>query len=725
MPTIAVSSGDIMNADSRRLYPSMSFFATCPLYLESLLADELVALGAQSVQATQAGVAFEGPLECAYRAVLWSRLASRILMPLGTFEIADESDIYAAVMTIDWPEVFAVDQRFALSFSARRSRLKSPAFATLKAKDAIVDQFRDRGGRRPDVDTDDPQVRIDLFADGGQLTVSLDLAGRSLHQRGYRDHRGSAPLKENLAAALLMRAGWPQMHGTGAGLMDPFCGSGTIVIEGALMAADIAPGSLHSRYGLHGWRQHDTALWHQLTREVRERRQTGLDSLDTILVGSDRDPDALAVAQRSGRRAGLDEVIQWRQQPMHQARPATERGLVLSNPPWGERLGDELALTPLYHRFGQVLREQFAAWDAAVLTRGDTLGRAMGLHAGKDYRFRHGPLDCRLLLFGTIADQRPPAASGIDMLSNRLVKNQRRLRHLTGRDGVTCYRLYDADLPEYNAAVDVYGEHLHIQEYQAPKDIPINTAQRRLRELVTAAALHADADSSRIHIKTRQRQRGDEQYERQARTGEFLTVREGGLKFLVNLDDYLDTGLFADHRITRGMIRDLAPQREVLNLFCYTATASVYAAAGGATAVTSVDLSRTYLDWGKRNFEINGLADYPARFIRADVMDWVAGEQASYDLIFVDPPTFSNSKSMTDSFDIQRDHPALLADCVKRLKPGGVLIFSCNARRFDMQFDDEAWQSREITGQTLPVDFQRARTHHRAWRIEAAAAQST
>ena len=304
------------------------------------------------------------------------------------------------------------------------------------------------------------------------------------------------------------------------------------------------------------------------------------------------------------------------------------------------------------------------------------------------------------------------------MVANRLRKNRRRLSPWLRREGISCYRVYDADIPEYAAAVDIYHGHPHIAEYAAPKSVPDDTANRRLEALVQAVCSVFEVPAGeRVAVKRRERQKGTGQYQRLEQTGERLVVSEGAVKALVNLHDYLDTGLFLDHRPLRTWVSREAKGRHFLNLFSYTGAATLHAAAGGATTSTSVDASATYLDWFGANLALNGFSDRQHRAIRADVRSWLAEETRQYDLIMLDPPSFSNSKRH-DDFDVQRDHYALLELAMARLTGEGILYFSTNSRRFKLDARAlETWQVSDVTQQSIPEDFRRNQRIHACWRI--------
>jgi 23S rRNA (guanine2445-N2)-methyltransferase / 23S rRNA (guanine2069-N7)-methyltransferase len=705
-----------------------AYFATCPKGMEYLLRDELTALGAPEAREALAGVHFSGTLATAYRACLWSRLASRVLLPLAEFDAATDDALYAGVQAIDWSRHLAAHATLAVDAHTAQSKLTHSQFIAQRVKDAVVDQFRQQGGTRPGVDTDEPDVRLNLHLKRDRATLSLDLAGSPLHRRGWRELQGEAPLKENLAAAILLRARWLEAYAQGGALVDPMCGSGTLLIEAALMAADVAPGWRRDYYGFLGWQQHDIALWRGLLDEARARAEAGLKALRACFFGSDLDPRMVQTAKRNAQEAGVAGFLSLeRRDVAHLAPPAgVARGLVVTNPPYGERLGERAAMPALYRQLGERLRTQFPGWRAAVLVGDAELGRALGLAAEKKYALYNGALETPLLTFEIRAhDAAPrelkPLSDGARMLKNRLEKQLRHLRKRLAREGIACFRAYDQDLPEYAAAIDVYAKQggepwLHVQEYRAPATVPPETARLRLREIARVAGEVFGVPRERIAIKTRERGKGGSKYGQFDQRGEFVAVDEGGLSFLVNLTDYLDTGLFLDHRQVRARLRELAAGKRFLNLFAYTATASVYAAAGGAKDTTSVDLSATYLDWASKNLALNGFTGERHRLVQADALAFLRQDRGHYGLIYVDPPTFSNSKRAED-FDVQRDHVALLDACGERLVNDGVIVFSNNFRRFKLDADAlaERFAIEDWSGPSIPFDFARHADIHGCW----------
>ncbi len=712
---------------------NQAWLATCPKGLESLLANELQSLGAIAVKETVAAVHFEGALEVAYRACLWSRLANRVLMPLHSFMLNQADDLYQHCNDIAWERHLTAAQSIAIDFIGTSRLIDNSMFGSQRVKDAVVDRIRRVEGERPNVDPKNPDIRIQARLHKGRVSVALDMSGESLHRRGYRTGQGSAPIKENLAVALLLRSGWPEIAATGGALLDPMCGSGTLIIEGAMMAADIAPGLLRSQYGFDKWLQHDQELWDSLVIEAQERKTLGLEKLELDIRGYDANPRVLEFTNQNIENVGLDEHIRIAHKPIDQfGKPTAEHGLLLTNPPYGERLGEIDQLIPLYQKLGTVLQKNFAGWKAAIFTGNVDLARETDLSPSKQYSLYNGSIACKLLVFTDMTSKSARIAErlstpapaqqlteGAQMVLNRLKKNQRRLDAWRKKSAVSCYRLYDADIPEYAVAVDIYDQSIHVQEYAPPSTISDKLARERFAEVKQAIKRFAADYRGKIHYKERRRQKGDSQYERSAEgASDIIEVSEGRARFEVNLSDYLDTGLFLDHRPVRALIGELVKGKRFLNLFCYTATATVQAALAGAKSSLSIDMSNTYLDWAERNFALNSLNSSQHQLLRADCTKWLETEGELFDVIFLDPPTFSNSKKMDSVLDIQRDHGDMIRATMAKLAPQGVLIFSNNFRKFKLDtLTERQFSCENITPQTLDKDFERNPRIHNVWKI--------
>ncbi|WP_193164055.1 bifunctional 23S rRNA (guanine(2069)-N(7))-methyltransferase RlmK/23S rRNA (guanine(2445)-N(2))-methyltransferase RlmL [Microbulbifer hainanensis] len=719
---------------------SLEFTATCPKGLEGLLAQELRELGATDTREQPAAVYFHGTLELAYRCCLWSRLANRVLLRLAQEPIGDAEDLYRAVAALPWEQHINPSGRLWLQFSGTNREIRNSQFGAQKAKDAIVDRLRREAGARPEVDKQHPDLTVALRLHRDKLDIAIDLSGDSLHRRGYRTHIGAAPLKENLAAALLLRAGWPKIAAEGGALLDPMCGSGTILIEGAMMAADIAPGLLRDNFGFERWLNHQSDIWLKLREEALERRRAGLQREMPEIRGYDADAKVLFAAEANIARAGLERQVRVSCRPVAAFKVPSHRevkpGLVLTNPPYGERLGEQEALRETYAELGRQLKKEFPGWLAGVFTGNPELGHATGLRSHKQYQMYNGSIPSQLLLFhvreqqGDRVDSAPRLSAEAEMVANRLRKNLRTTGKWAKKSNIDCYRLYDADLPEYAAAVDLYRSiegqlFAHVQEYRAPASIAEDKARARLRDLVRAVQVVLEIPQRQICIKERRRhshKASGSQYQKREEGSDSFWVREYGAELEVNLRAYLDTGLFLDHRPVRQYLHEHARGKKLLNLFCYTATGTVQAALGGCEQSTSVDMSKTYQAWSARNFRRNNLDPYRHQLVEADCLQWLESAQQNrrghYDLIFLDPPSFSNSAKMRGVLDIQRDHGILIRQCMALLAPGGTLVFSNNLRSFKMDGD----VAEEFVVEKLDLldrDFQRNPKIHNVWKIVA------
>ncbi len=699
----------------------LRFFATAPRGVAFLLADELRALGANDVRERSAGVDFTGDLMLGYRACLWSRLASRVLLQLADYEADDADSLYAGAAALDWDAIHAPGSSIAVEVNGTTPALNNTHFSALKVKDAIVDRLRDKRGERPSVDPADPDLGIHVLMRKGRALLSFDLASRPLHRRGYRRKAGSAPLRENLAAAILIRAGWSSVAEQRGALLDPMCGSGTLPIEAALIAGDVAPGLLWGTAGPRGWRAHDRRAWHGLLVEAADRQEAGAEGMPPI-VGCDADAGVLETARANAAAATVAECIRFETGRAETVSPPAESGLVIVNPPYGERLEHDRSLVPLYTAFGERLRSRFGGWQAAILTPTPELGFHLGLRSHRQGTFFNGPIECRLLEFEIGSPPEAPAKAGAKGgapdFENRLRKNLRQLRRWVDRDGIECYRVYDQDLPEYALAIDVYGRFVHVQEYAPPKSVDPVKARKRLDAALAVIPGVLRVAPGDLYLKQRKKGKGGARYGKLGASGEYHEVREGQARFLVNFTDHVDTGLFLDHRPVRALIGEEAAGKRFLNLFCYTATATVHAALGGASSSVSVDMSNTYLEWARRNFALNGVDGKRHTLVHADCTKWLAGDGERFDLVFLDPPTFSSSKKMEGVLDVQRDHVELIEAAMRRVAPGGSLLFSTNNRKFKL---DEAalaaYSIEDLSRQLLPEDFKRRPNIHRVWRI--------
>jgi 23S rRNA (guanine2445-N2)-methyltransferase / 23S rRNA (guanine2069-N7)-methyltransferase len=719
--------------------------ATVPRGFSDLLATEIAALGGLALKETAGGVSFDGPLAVGYRACLESRLASRVLLEVGRAPIGSTEDLYALAHGIDWREHLDPKGTLACEFTGKHPAINNTHFGALKLKDGICDQLREATGDRPTIETTRPDLRVHAHSQRNEVTLLIDLAGDSLSRRGYRLAGGEAPLRENIAAGILMRAGWPRIAAAGGEFLDPMCGSGTFVIEAAWMATNTAPGLLRDFWGFQAWRGHDSGLWKDVVDAAKSRMQ---EQLPVVMRGSDRNRGAIATAQQNARRAGVGRDLIFEHCEIAEQRPQNDDpeappGLLCVNPPYGQRIPGSDEAAEAHRAIGVALREHFASWNAVVLTGEPALGQLIGCEASRVHTVWNGAIECRLLRFApgerkarreavrgiVIDDQAIAQGSGAQMFANRLRKNLQRLGKIAKRENVGCWRLYDADMPEYSLAVDLYtgagpdaGKRwLYVQEYAAPVTVDPEAARRRREEALAVLPEVTGVPLTDIRLRTRRKQKDGGQYAKLNRREEFHIVEEAGLQLRVNLDDYLDTGLFLDHRLTRQLIGKRASGKRFLNLFCYTGVATVHAAAGGAVSSLSVDMSNTYLDWAAANLEQNGLRGPQHLLLQVDAVKWLSEQPTgpTFDLIFLDPPTFSNSARMQDILDTQRDHAMLIQHCMRLLAPGGMLIFSTNAQRFELDsVISEEFRVADISAPTLPFDFQGNPRIHRCFELQ-------
>ncbi|HGK3744397.1 TPA: bifunctional 23S rRNA (guanine(2069)-N(7))-methyltransferase RlmK/23S rRNA (guanine(2445)-N(2))-methyltransferase RlmL [Klebsiella pneumoniae] len=699
-----------------------SLFASTARGLEELLKTELEGLGATDCQVVQGGVHFQGDTRLLYQSLMWSRLASRIMLPLGECRVYSDLDLYLGVQAIPWTEMFNPGATFAVHFSGLNDEIRNSQYGALKVKDAIVDSFTSKNLPRPNVDRESPDLRINVWLNKETAHISLDLSGEGLHLRGYRDGTGMAPIKENLAAAIVMRSGWVP----GTPLLDPMCGSGTLLIEAAMLATDRAPGLHRGHWGFGGWAQHDDGIWKEVKAEAQTRARQGLAAYESRFYGSDVDARVIERARRNARRAGIGELIDFDVKDVAQLNnplPKGPYGTVISNPPYGERLESEPALIALHSLLGRIMKSQFGGWNLSVFSASPELLSCLQLRADKQFKAKNGPLDCVQKNYHLAESEGGKPAMLAEDFANRLRKNLKKFEKWARQEGIECYRLYDADLPEYNVAIDRYADWVVVQEYAPPKTVDAHKARQRLFDIIAATIAVLDMAPNKLVLKTRERQKGKNQYQKMAEKGDFIEVQEYNARLWVNLTDYLDTGLFLDHRIARRMLGQMSKGKDFLNLFSYTGSASVHAGLGGARSTTTVDMSRTYLEWAERNLRLNGLTGRAHRLMQADVLGWLRESTEQFDLIFIDPPTFSNSKRMEDAFDVQRDHIRLMTDLKRLLRKGGTIMFSNNKRGFRMDHDGLAalgLKAQEISQKTLSQDFARNRQIHNCWLITAA-----
>lgn len=732
----------------------LEFYARCPLGLEDVLASELKNLKLQRIRPLKGGVAFFGTLKDGYRACLWTRSASRILVILSRFSCKDDAELYRGVQSINWADHLSSSSTLSVHVRGTNDFLRNTQYSAMKAKDAVCDLLRDKTGERPSVSNSRPDVLIDITIREHKATLSLDLSGESLHIRGYRiaGKQTEAPLKEALAAGILLKCGW-SVSFVDAVFCDPLCGSGTFAIEAAMICSDKAPGLMRDYWGFLGWKKHEQDIWNSLLDEADERFEKGLRRMP-LIIACDNDSAALHLARNNALRAGFKDSIMFVEDSVDHLQhvlketlrdiPFPSYGLVVMNPPYGKRLMGTGQLPALYAAISEGLSKLPHSWEIGIFSSDEHIDEHMGLFATSVDKLYNGKIETNLRHYvieetnrhtfscPRLSDGKEISCSVLlpssEQFAARLRKVAKQKRKWAQKNQVSCYRLYDADLPDYSAAIDIYHdlthgeEYVYLSEYEAPLTIDPLKAQQRLNDMVGIVPSLLGIPSDQVFVKHRRKDKGGSQYFQEERKSFQRIIQESGLKFEVDFEGYLDTGIFLDHRLTRQLIREIAQGESFLNLFAYTGTATVYAASGGAQSTTTVDLSQTYLDWAKRNMKLNGFQGDRHHYIKSDVLQWITEERRSnrrYDLIFVDPPTFSNSKSMgKKTWSVQRDHAELLIGVSRLLSEHGKAIFSCNYRGFKPDSDylkKYGVALEDITDETIPFDFERNKKIHKCY----------
>lgn len=721
---------------------TFQLIATAAFGLEAVVVRELKNLGYEAHIVRPGRIEFAGDWSAICRVNLWLRSADRVMVQLAKFPAPDFDALFDTIGALPWEEWIHREAAILVRGRSHKSQLTSVPAVQRTVKKAIVGRLLAKHRTQELPETGSP-VPLEIALLDDEAMISVDTSGEGLHKRGYRSLAGPAQLRETLAAALVQLSFWKPDKP----LIDPFCGTGTIIIEAAMIGRNLAPGR-HREFAAQRWSNSPQETW-RLARE--EAADLALPSIAERPLGTDIDAESLSLARYHAEQAGVAADVHFQQRAFSDLTSKRQFGCTIMNPPYGMRLGEEREIVELYRSFPEVLR-RLKTWSHFVLSARDDLEQLVGQEADRRRKLYNGRIQCTYYQFfgpkevaiqetrfseppGLSRRDKPagspslgtaPAFGGLreeatrqaEEFANRLKKLTRHLRRWPAR-GITCYRLYERDIPEVPLVVDRYEDALHIAEFERPHERTAAEHADWLDLMVRTAAAALDVPRDSVFLKHRERQRGDSQYERFSDEHAVQTVQEAGLKFLVNLSDYLDTGLFLDHRITRGMVRDIAAGKRFLNLFAYTGSFTVYAAAGGAAETTTVDLSANYLEWAEENLRINGLVGPQHQFLREDSLEFVHRLRRNdiFDLAVVDPPTFSNSKRLDYDWDVQRDHVVLLNKLIEHLSPGGVIYFSNNSRRFKL--DEQSITGvtiREISKQTVPEDFRNKRIH-RCWRL--------
>lgn len=798
----------------------LELLATCTFGLEAVVMRELEDLGYRATTISTGRVLFEGDERAIIEANLHLRAADRVLIRVATFPARDFDELFEGVKNIPWERWIAREAAIPVSGRCVRSTLASEPAVQRATKRAIVDRLlglyggrggrESRGGNDPTLPESGPPVSIEVSILRDVATLTIDTSGVGLHKRGYRAGvPGEAALKETLAAGLVLLSVWRP----GRALVDPFCGSGTIAIEAALIGRNIAPG-LNRPFAFEQWLSpldgRSPLIDPELITDVREEAREAIvpERLDPVIHASDIDEGALRLARVNARDAGVDQDIQFLKRDVRDLTSRKDYGVVITNPPYGMRLGEEREIESLYRDLPAIFRN-LPTWTFHIFTGRLDMERLFGQPATRRRKLYNSKIECCLFSFlgprppapvkesaeaattshphssdmtdvgefagdaGDMMDEgvnvpeeagspqaaelaqqpvaepqatsesapmrtRGPQAPAFGGLRERDVREAEdfgrclanTLRHLRKypQRGITCYRVYERDVPDVPLIIDRYGDWFHASEYEREHSRSAAQQADWFDLMRRTIAETASVPIEQVVMKEKHRQRGLTQHEKVADARRTIVVSEGDppVRFEVNLTDYVDTGLFLDHRLTRQMIRERSGGKTVLNLFCYTGSFTVYAASGGAARSTSVDLSNTYLEWAQRNLGLNNLYAARHELVRADVVAWLAeaaqSRAGAYDLVIADPPTFSNSKSTQADWEVGADHVKLLELIRPLLSERGEVWFSTNFRKFKLNLpaiESLGYTARDMSSKTVPPEY-RNRKVHQSWVLRQA-----
>lgn len=694
-------------------------FASTNFGTENLLEQELLDIGVKILNVKRGGIYYEANELLLYQSLMWSRIASRIFLYIKKFRINNIKDLYNNIYDINWTEFFNVNNTFMINCKGTNNIVRNSLFGSLIVKDAIVDQFNKKYGCRPNVDRISPNIRIKvLISNKNIMHVMLDLSGDALYKRGYRQFCHSTPIKENLASAIVLNSGWIK----NTPIIDPMCGSGTLLIEAAMMSCDKAPGLNRVKWGFKFWKKYNKSLWKNVFETAQKRFQIGLQKCSkNYFIGYDYNAEIIEKAKINTSNAGLSNIIQFFTKNLNNLKNTynkKEFGILLSNPPYGEREQTESQLVGLYVQLSMISKKYFKNWQLSVFSSSNFLLNFLQMQSHKEYILRNGALNCtqknyKIFLHSSITES--------DEFQNRLTKNFKKLNNWTQQENIECFRVYNADLPNYNIIIDIYKKWIVLQEYKAPKIINYKKAHKRLCNAIYHTKEILSININNIILKIRQKNKNKTQYQKLFNQNNFIEIKEHHAKFLVNLTDYLDTGLFLEKRLIRKLIGKMSKGKDFLNLFSYTGTATVYAGLGNANSTTSIDISNTYIQWSIRNMSINNLSGSKHNFIQTNCLNWIKTTNKKFDLIFINPPTFSNSKKMNKSFELKRDFFHLIKDLKRILRQDGNIIFSSSTHNFKINLDvlDKIkLYAKNITKKTQSKDYINDSKIYHSWIIK-------
>ncbi|WP_422667278.1 bifunctional 23S rRNA (guanine(2069)-N(7))-methyltransferase RlmK/23S rRNA (guanine(2445)-N(2))-methyltransferase RlmL [Buchnera aphidicola] len=692
-------------------------FASTHFGCEDLLEKELLSLGATNLELIKGGIYYTADEYTLYNILMWTRIASRVFLCIKKFTITNSNDLYFNTYQIHWDTIFDSKKTFMINFKGTNNIIRNSLFGVFTIKDAIIDYFYKKQSLRPIVNRISPDIRIKAVLFNNIIYLMLNLSGESLHKRGYsKVSKNITPIKKNLGISIVLRSKWNK----NTPLIDPMCGSGTLLIEAAMLCSNRAPGLRRKKWGFENWKQYNQETWVKIKKIALEKFKIGIKKCNQDFLGYDYDINSIKEAKICALNAGVSQIVKFFNININNFKNVfnqTKIGTILSNPPYGERQQTESQLVALYIHIGYITKKYFTNWNLSIFSASTYLLNFIQMKCYQEYIYKNGPLDCfqrNYNIFDDITNKTE------NEYTNRLKKNIKRLKKWSILEGIECFRVYDADLPNYNIIVDIYKNWIVVQEYEAPKEINTHNAYKRLCKAIYETRKILSIPINNIVLKIRKKQKNGRQYQKLHNKNTFFIVKEYNTKFLVNLIDYLDTGLFSDKRLIRKIISEMSYGKSFLNLFCYTSTASVVAGLGGAISTTNIDISKTYLQWSIKNMSINNLMNKNHHFIQSDCLDWLKKNNKMFDLIFVNPPTFSHSKKTNKKFELKKDYFTLIINLKRILKKNGTIIFSSSTHNFDMNLKDLnqiKLYAKNITAQTKSKDSFNSKNIYHSWLI--------
>lgn len=722
----------------------LELFARCASGFESVLASELKELRMRRVRPLKGGVAFFGSYADAYRACLWSRVATRIQLVLARIAAKDAQALYSQTRALPWDQHVRRGATIAVDAHGVNDSLRNTKFTALKVKDAMCDALRDAWGVRPNVDAKNPDFEVNVALHAQKATLYLNLSGPSLHRRGYREDgvQTGAPLKETLAAGMLMAAGWPQMAKEGGVLVDPMCGSGTLAIEGALMATNRAPGLVRERWGFEGWASHNEDLWSQVMLDALGQVD---DAPDVLVLAGDIDPSALAVARENAQRAGVAPLMRIFEDDaaklgrhLRGARFAGTSGLLATNPPYGERLLSKQDMPRINKTLAQAARALSVGWKMALITPNTSIDTALGRMPHQVLECFNGPIrtfmriyaireescqECEVVSLAGVQSRVPIAEKNSEQFAARLRKSGKELLRWARKADVSCLRVYDADLPDYALSVDLYlGAYEDanrraavVREHRRPGSVDAQRANRRLADACALVCAVLDVPQDGLVCFP---------WHEEANVRASICVCEAGHQFVPELGAPYQSGLPLWQRGVREMVEREAAGRRFANLFDSSCAATVCAAVGGARTTVTLNAFAHDARWIEQAMAQNGFGGKRHRFVRADARTWIEDQVRSgtqFDLVLCVPPSWLPAQDDAHGeWELGRDGNTLVSLAAKLLAPGGKLVLAYMDKGLGLDVAELERQGLVVTDvcqKTLPYDFARSANEYRCYEI--------